>query len=244
MRRRFHALTLVLVAWLVGSIASAETPDRSSRVVCGFGLTCSSGTDAMTASVDSAALQPRNYGIDVGQVNRFRVELGVLPGAFSDGLRVLFKARAANTGPSTLALNSSEPRPLVAGREALTAGAILASEIVEAVYELQCECFQILSGARRATPAEVPSSAGAYKYLPVDFLSEGAVAMMPLRTANRVYVWKFYLPFRMTARSMSFHIAGAAPGKASIGIYANEGREASAIRRRSTRRKEGRRSRR
>lgn len=89
------------------------------------------------------------YNTDSGTANTYAITLGVSPGAYSSGQIYIFKATNANTGASTLNVNSLGVKSVkTAAGAALTGGTIIAGQIV--LVEYDGTNFQMLSNAANA----------------------------------------------------------------------------------------------
>jgi hypothetical protein len=97
-----------------------------------------------------------NFGSDIGSANAYQVDLSPAPAAYAAGQMVVFAAANANSGASTLTLNSLSAQNLVAdGGSALVGGEIAAGQIVTAVYD--GSQFQVISTP--VTTASIQDSA-------------------------------------------------------------------------------------
>uniref|UniRef100_A0A6H1ZY68 Tail protein n=1 Tax=viral metagenome TaxID=1070528 RepID=A0A6H1ZY68_9ZZZZ len=85
-----------------------------------------------------------NYVVDSGAADAYVVTLSYAPVAYTDGMQVVFKALAANTGASTLNVNALGAK--VIKRQdgaALVAGDIAADKIVEVRFNTTSDQFEI-----------------------------------------------------------------------------------------------------
>lgn len=85
-----------------------------------------------------------NYVVDSGAADAYVVTLSYAPVAYTDGMQVVFKALAANTGASTLNVNALGAK--VIKRQdgaALAAGDIAADKIVEVRFNTTSDQFEI-----------------------------------------------------------------------------------------------------
>lgn len=76
-----------------------------------------------------------HYAADAGSTDAYAISLPAAPGSYTDGLTIRFKANTANTGASTLNVNSlgaiSIKRPDLTDTQS---GDIIANQIVEVIY--------------------------------------------------------------------------------------------------------------
>lgn len=89
------------------------------------------------AGVDANGfVTPNGYAADTGTANTYAITLSPAPAALAAGQRVRFKVANANTGASTLNVNSLGAKSLVkSGSTALGSGDLTAGQIVTAVYD-------------------------------------------------------------------------------------------------------------
>lgn len=79
---------------------------------------------------------PLYYGTDSGSANNYAVTLSPAPGSYFAGMAIAFKAANANTGASTLSVNSMTAKSInKLGGTALASGDIAAGQIVFAIYD-------------------------------------------------------------------------------------------------------------
>lgn len=92
------------------------------------------------------------YAADTGSANAYAVTLSPAPGSYTAGLEVVFKAANANTGASTLNVNSLGTQSIkkLDGATALQAGDIAAGQIVTCIYD--GTNFQIQSATVDSVP--------------------------------------------------------------------------------------------
>jgi hypothetical protein len=88
---------------------------------------------AAVADVQTDALI---YAADIGSADAYEIVLSPAPPAYTAGQMVIFTAANANTGASTLIVNSQAAQALVGnGGATLSAGDILAGQVVAAIYD-------------------------------------------------------------------------------------------------------------
>ncbi len=86
------------------------------------------------------------YGVDSGSANTYVVTLTPSITTYTDGMPVLFKANASNTGISTLNVNGIGAVPIYKDKSTeLEADDILASQLVLVVYDTSQSAFQMIS---------------------------------------------------------------------------------------------------
>lgn len=125
--------------------------------------------DAISAGFDKIADEPDlkrnliNYGLDTGlSANAYIVTLSYGPTVYSDGMEVVFKARKANTGASSLNVNAIGVLAITRKNgEALAADDILEDKIYSVRYNSSSGYFEMQgseAGAGAATVAVTISS--------------------------------------------------------------------------------------
>lgn len=127
------------------------TPNASTTVIGMSKLSV-----APTSSVNPIAVgdnDPRilqnAYNTDSGTANTYVLTTAVSPGGYSSGQIYIFKATNANTGPSTLNVDTLGAKSIrTAAGAALTAGMIIAGQIV--LVEYDGTNFQMLSNPANA----------------------------------------------------------------------------------------------
>jgi len=88
-----------------------------------------------------------NYAEDTGAANAYVVSLTYAPTSYTDGMEVIFKASAVNTGASTINVNSLGVKTIRRGDgSALAAGDIPANKIVTVRYNSTSDYFEIQGG--------------------------------------------------------------------------------------------------
>jgi hypothetical protein len=141
------------------------------------------------ALVASLQNQSYTYNTDSGTTNAYAVTLSPAPSSYAAGLIVVFKATNANTGASTLNVNSLGTKTILKnGIAALTSGDIVSGEIVVAVYD----------GTNFQMTSSVPAPAGGVSSVsgsspiassggstPTISLNSGGVNSTYLATANK-----------------------------------------------------------
>jgi hypothetical protein len=99
-----------------------------------------------------------SYAVDTGSANTYVVALSPALSAYTDGVKVRFRAFTANTGASTLNVNGLGAKTLVGGaHSALAGGEIVAGGYCEAEYNSTLGYFVLLE----CTGAALQVSAGA-----------------------------------------------------------------------------------
>lgn len=132
----------------------------------------SAGFDLMPSPV---ALQSgaANYAADIGAVNAYAVTLSSQITSYAAGLVVRFRASAANTGASTLAVNGLTAKSIVRPNgSVLVAGDILAGQIVEVFYDSTGDKFQLPASATGGSSVNFSGTAGGT----VDLLTGASIA--------------------------------------------------------------------
>lgn len=132
----------------------------------------SAGFDLMPSPV---ALQSgaANYAADIGAANAYAVTLSSQITSYAAGLVVRFRASAANTGASTLAVNGLMAKSIVRPNgSVLVASDILAGQIVEVFYDSTGDKFQLPASATGGSSVNFSGTAGGA----VDLLTGASIA--------------------------------------------------------------------
>lgn len=132
----------------------------------------SAGFDLMPSPV---ALQSgaANYAADIGAVNAYAVTLSSQITSYAAGLVVRFRASAANTGASTLAVNGLTAKSIVRPNgSVLVAGDIFAGQIVSLPYDPVADNFQLPASATGGSSVNFSGTAGGT----VDLLTGASIA--------------------------------------------------------------------
>ena len=109
------------------TFATATTAIPLSQLDSDFSTVATALNDANTYS---------NYAADTGVANAYVVTLTGVSTTYSAGLRIQFKAGAANTGASTLNVNSGGTKNITfQDASALSSGTIAANAIVDVMYD-------------------------------------------------------------------------------------------------------------
>ena len=109
------------------TFATATTAIPLSNLDADFSTVATALNDANTYS---------NYAADSGTANAYVVTLTGVSTTYSAGLRIQFKAGAANTGASTLNVNGGGTKNITfQDASALSAGTIAANAIVDVMYD-------------------------------------------------------------------------------------------------------------
>jgi hypothetical protein len=93
---------------------------------------------SLTDAVNSETLQKQSliYATDTGTANAYAVALTPAPSSYTAGMVVVFEAVHANTGASTLNVNSLGNKNITKfGSVALSSGDIAANQVIIAVYD-------------------------------------------------------------------------------------------------------------
>lgn len=118
-----------------------------------------------------------HFGTDTGSANTYAVALTPAITAYTNGMRVIFRAGAANTGASTLNVSGVGAQSLVAADgTALSSGQISANMLIEAVYDVTATDWIALNIPGIATTAEAEAG------------TNNTQVMTPLRTEEAINV--------------------------------------------------------
>jgi hypothetical protein len=113
----------------------ATGPTGATGTTGATGATGAAGTNGQMLYLDDQN-QTQVYAADTGAANAYAVTLANSPGSYVAGLRVVFKVSHANTGASTLNVNSLGTKNITkSGTTALASGDLVVNQIVTAVYD-------------------------------------------------------------------------------------------------------------
>jgi len=86
------------------------------------------------------------FGVEAGAADAYEVTLPNTITSYTDGIRVSFKSSAANTGASTIDVDSVGAKSLTRqSGAALVVGDILADKMVVAMYNSTSDAFEVIS---------------------------------------------------------------------------------------------------
>jgi hypothetical protein len=144
--------------------------------------------------------QTQVYAADTGAANAYAVALANSPGSYVAGLRVVFKVSNANTGASTLNVNSLGTKNITkSGTTALAGGDLKAGQIVTAVYDgTQFQLQGVASSGGSSVLGPVSTILGCLTWL-------DAGQLTGLSDGNSVATWDDM------ARGVPLGTAGTAP---------------------------------
>lgn len=101
-----------------------------------------------------------NYSADTGTANAYVLTLGSAVTGYVDGLTVMFKAGAANTGAATVNINALGLKTITrSDGSVLQAGDILAGQIVQVSYSTTNGKFQLLASGAAVSALSAAASA-------------------------------------------------------------------------------------
>ena len=96
--------------------------------------------------VTTILIEEASYLRDIGTINAFAVQLNFPIFAYTNGLKIKFLTKLANTGACTLSVNGLPAKPITKSVDvSLSAGDILAHQVVECTYD--GSNFQLQSGS-------------------------------------------------------------------------------------------------
>jgi hypothetical protein len=118
------------------------------------------GTDAI--NINTVQQNYVNYSAGTFAGGTYALTLVPAPAAYTAGMRITFRASAANTGATNVNVNALGARPLVRHNGvALNAGEIYSGQIVEAVYDATSAHFEVISNIKTdVTSYHVYNTAG------------------------------------------------------------------------------------
>ncbi|MGC1549431.1 MAG: hypothetical protein WA777_12965, partial [Rhodanobacter sp.] len=146
--------TIVPAEWL------NAVQEELINVLAAAGITPTKNQFSQLATAIKGILQggTSNYGVDIGTANNYAVTYTPAVTAITDGLKLRFKAKNANTGASTFAPNGLTAGTLVGGgHAALQGGEIIANGDIEVVWNSTLNAWVMLEqtgGAVQVANAE------------------------------------------------------------------------------------------
>lgn len=168
---------LVLKAGIAAKTGSQSTPSVDAGYIPAWVITVAHGTSAVTganiAAADNAPFLPEGglvtaiqqgsmtCATDSGESNTYVARIVPPPPAFSDGMRLAFKARKANTGPGTLSINGSAAYPIFSSvNTELLGGEIVSSGSVEVRWDSALTAWIMCGSAGGALPVAEATGPG------------------------------------------------------------------------------------
>lgn len=186
---------------------------------------------APAAGVSAAEVQADtyNYAVDTGALNAFAVTLTPSVSAYTDGLRVTFRALAANTIVApTLAVNGLTPTTIVnPDGSALADGQIPANAQITCIYNSALTQFELYGLPAAASLSPVDIQGGGYNY-GVDTIGTGVNYAVTLTPAVSSYTPG--IPVRVYAANSNTTVApNLTVGSGSAETITNPGGSALVI---------------
>lgn len=166
---RSGACTVALKAGVAATTGTQTTPAADTGYTAAWVITVAQGATTITASnIAVAANAPflpaagifsavqqgaMTYAADTGAANAYVASfLPALP-ALADGMRLTFKAKVANTGSSTLAVNGGSAYPLYShAHQALQGGEIIANGLIEVEWNSSLTAWVMCGNSGGALP--------------------------------------------------------------------------------------------
>lgn len=166
---RSGVCTVALKAGVAATTGTQTTPAVDTGYTAAWVITVAQGATTITASnIAVAANAPflpsagifsavqqgtMTYAADTGAANAYVASfVPVLP-TLADGMRVTFKAKTANSGASTLALNGGSAYPLYShANQALQGGEIVANGLVEVEWNSTLTAWVMCGNSGGALP--------------------------------------------------------------------------------------------
>jgi len=166
---RSGVCTVALKAGVAATTGTQTTPSVDTGYTAAWVITVAQGATTITASniaiaanapflptagIFSAVQQGTlTYAADIGAANAYVASfLPALP-SLTDGMRVTFKAKTANTGASTLAVNGGSTYPVYShAHQALQGGELIANGLVEVEWNSTLTAWVLCGNSGGALP--------------------------------------------------------------------------------------------
>lgn len=158
----------------------------------------------------------QQYAVATGAENAYAIDLTPAPGAYVEGMPIIFKANHTNTAAGTLAVNGMAAKAIkFTNGSDLSVGAIVAGALIVVIYD--GTNFQLVAGAK---PGGVPF--GGEILWPVDTpLPDGYYAEQGASLARATYPEVFAIIGTTYGAADADHFNLPNPGGAFIRIWAN-----------------------
>lgn len=166
---RSGVCTVALKAGVAATTGTQTTPAVDTSYTAAWVITVAQGATAITASnIAVAANAPflpaagifsaiqqgtMTYAADTGAANAYVASFVPALPTLADGMRVTFKAKTANSGASTLAVNGGSAYPLYShANQALQGGEIVANGLIEAEWNSTLTAWVLCGNSGGALP--------------------------------------------------------------------------------------------
>ena len=166
---RSGVCTIALKAGVAATTGTQTTPTADTGYTAAWVITVAQGATTITASniavaanapflpaagVFSAVQQgTMTYAADTGAANAYVASFVPALPTLTDGMRVTFKAKTANSGASTLAVNGGSAYPLYShANQALQGGEIIANGLIEVEWNSTLTAWVLCGNSGGALP--------------------------------------------------------------------------------------------
>jgi hypothetical protein len=166
---RSGVCTVALKAGVAATTGTQTTPAADTGYTAAWVITVAQGATTITASnITVAANAPflpaagifsavqqgtMTYAADTGAANAYVASFVPALPTLTDGMRVTFKAKTANSGASTLAVNGGSAYPLYShANQALQGGEIVANGLIEAEWNSTLTAWVLCGNSGGALP--------------------------------------------------------------------------------------------
>jgi len=166
---RSGVCTVALKAGVAATTGTQTTPAADTGYTAAWVITVAQGATTITASniavaanvpflpaagIFSAVQQgTMTYAADTGAANAYVSSFVPALPTLTDGMRVTFKAKTANSGASTLAVNGSSAYPLYShANQALQGGEIIANGLIEVEWNSTLTAWVLCGNSGGALP--------------------------------------------------------------------------------------------
>ena len=166
---RSGVCTVALKAGVAASTGTQTTPSVDTGYTAAWVITIAQGTTTVTAAniavaanapflpvaglVASIQQNTMTYAADTGAANAYVASFVPALPTLADGMRVTFKAKTANSGASTLAVNGGSAYPLYShANQALQGGEIVANGLIEVEWNSTLTAWVMCGNSGGALP--------------------------------------------------------------------------------------------
>lgn len=171
---RSGVCTVALKAGVAATTGTQTTPSADTGYTAAWVITVAQGATTITAAniavaanapflpaagVFSATQQgAMTYAADTGAANAYVASYQPALPALTDGMRLMLKAKTANTGASTLAVNGGSAYPLYSpANQALQGGEIIANGLIEVKWNSTLTAWVMCGNSGGALPVAAAS---------------------------------------------------------------------------------------
>ncbi|MCS3401431.1 hypothetical protein NYE92_01555 [Pantoea sp. B566] len=167
--KRSGVCRLVLKAGVSSPTGSQVTPQPDAGYVAAWGITVTAGMSAITEAsifmIEGAPFLPSGgiypsiqqcaptFAHDSGTANRYSASYKPVLAELTDGMRLTFKAREANTGACTFSANGGKAYPLYShAHQELQGGEIINGGLIEVQWNSSLNAWLMCGNTGGATP--------------------------------------------------------------------------------------------